>query len=433
MTIIYAIILVCCFFGTFLYDRDIFSPARAYILIYLALLLVNSFHLSTLQTPWSFTTHAFFWGASLMFIGGVSIAGIMDSIKHNGTSLKIDAAKSWLAQDAESVDWDWFYWTWIVIAGLFLIIFAYGVFTTGSMPVFAKDPEKARIVFLGPLISGIGWFFGPLSLMLVVEYFLFYKPVGRKKIFCITVSIVVLFLYLTLVTRLDLFRFAIFAIVLYHYGVNKLKMKQFLILACIGFVFFIGFFLLRVHSETISTITQMLKIHMPKKLMWLTGAYSYVACNFWNLNYGFTKFVDGNYSYPQSWGFELFRPVFFLFRLEGAMQNAYGFDGIYNESINMVQGLNTSIYMWHFYKDFGTVGVFLIPLVFGFLIAIFYHNTMRRPTLFRLSLWGILIGMVLFSFTAVLWSFWFTWMNILVLIIAHRKIGLIGEKHFNRL
>jgi oligosaccharide repeat unit polymerase len=166
-----------------------------------------------------------------------------------------------------------------------------------------------------------------------------------------------------------------------------------------------------------------IKIKMPKQFLWAATGYAYIANNFWNFDYAVQKYIDGNSFYPRSFGFELLRPLFFFSHLEGPVSSLHGFDSLYNESVVKVRGLNTVLFIWHFYKDFGLWGTFLLIFLLGCGLGIFYQNTMERPTLLRLCLWSVFIGMIFFSFMVPLWSFWFTYLNVGVFLLAHKKNG----------
>ena len=105
-----------------------------------------------------------------------------------------------------------------------------------------------------------------------------------------------------------------------------------------------------------------------------------------------------------------------------------------NESVSMLKGLNTIVFPWHFYKDFGAFGVFFLPLLFGMIITVFYVNTMNAPSLSRMAVWAQVAPLIIFSFGFALWEFWFIYVNFAVIAAAHRRlrtggVSAVGSPH----
>ena len=426
MTFLYLFILGATILSAYYYKKDLFSPVRLYICVYCFLLAVNSLRLSDYQTEWSLTTRLFFWGASGLFIAGACIMLLVNRVNNPLAGIDFPLVKKSLASDALRIDWKWFFNVWLFCSLVFLASYGVSFLKSGFIPLFAAHADKARTAFFSAnFFANFGLFFGPLSLILAVEL-LFFSTLGRRRIVVVkVVSIVSLLLYFTVVTRLDLFRCIIFAVVVYHYGKKSLSLAQLLYAFGFTFLFFLIFFLLRVRFDTFSIFSEAYRLHMPKGMLWAGTMYTYIANDFWNLDFAFRKYVDGTFSYPFEFGLGLFRPLFCLSFTEAPLLHSYGFDSIMNESIIKVKGFNTVVYMWHFYKDFGAFGVYFLPLALGMLCTTFYVNTLHRPSLFRISMWAIFVGFILLSYHGPLWELWFVYVNILFLAIAHKQIKLV--------
>jgi hypothetical protein len=284
-----------------------------------------------------------------------------------------------------------------------------------------------KLFFGAGFFANFGLFFGPLSLILAAELLLFSTLSRPRAIVVWVVSLSSLLLYFTIITRLDLFRVVLFALVIYHYGKKDLSLAKLLYAFGFSVIFFLIFYFLRIKYDTLNVFTETLRLHMPRGMLWAGNMYTYIANDFWNLDFAFRKYVDGTFSYPLGFGLNFFRPLVGLLGLETPLFHSYGFDSIMNESIIKVKGFNTVVYVWHFYKDFGAFGVYFLPLVLGMLCTTFYINTMHRPTLFRMALWGIFVGFILLSYHGPLWELWFVYINILFLAIAHKQIKLATD------
>ncbi|MDQ3000446.1 MAG: oligosaccharide repeat unit polymerase [Fibrobacterota bacterium] len=425
MTWIYLAVLAVAVGSALLRGGDLFSPGRIYIALYSLLMALWSLKLSQLQTPWSMTTHLLFWGANIMFVTGNFLAFMLRTIKVPDFRLDFGRIRSRLAMDAAGMDWPWLYRVFFCCVLVYLISFAASAVITGGIPVLAKRPDEARIAFFGAtVITNYGMFFGPMALMLCAEMLVFARmerPLKRKVLL---LGGTVLFLYLTLVTRYDIFRFFIFSVALYHYGVKPLQLKH----LAMGTIFVMGIFmvafLVRINSGSLDTFNEMIKVRMPPEFAWASGIYAYIANDFWNLDFAIRKFEDGVDFYPIQYGFGLLRAPLFLLHLDAGLANSFGFDSIMNESVIKLKGFNTIIYVWHFYKDFGAIGVYLLALLFGLGVAVFYQNTILRPTIFRVAMWALILPAVVLSYHAPLWELWFFYMNILLMFVAHRKLSI---------
>jgi oligosaccharide repeat unit polymerase len=427
MTLFYVACLGITVLSASYYNKDIFSPIRIFICIYALLLSVNSLHLSGHQTAWSVTTHLFFWGASCCFIAGGSIMLLVNRVTNPDAALDFGFIRTGMRSDSQTLDWKWFFAVWCLCTAVFLASYLVSYAISGSIPIFSSsaDADNARNAFFGAsLPSNFGLFFGPISLILGTELLLFGSLVKKRFVLVCAVSLVTIVLYVTIVTRLDLFRFVLFVIVIYHYGVKKLTLAQLSYAFGFSVLFFLLFSVFRIRYDMLGFWAESQNLHMPKEFLWCANLYTYIVNNFWNFDFGIKKYVDGIAGYPHGWGFDLLRPFLYLGHLEGGLEAAYGFDSIMNESVVKVKGFNTVIYIWHFFKDFGAFGVYFLPLVGGMISSIFYINTVNSPTLFRMSLWALFVPFIILSYHAPLWELWFIYMNILVLTIAHKRILL---------
>lgn len=425
MTWVMFAVLAATLFSAFRPGFDLLSPSRVYICVYATLLGFNYMRLSRLQVPWSITSVLLFYGASAAFLAGGLWIWIVGKAKHPGWRLDFEAVREALHRDAETVDWRWFRRVYAVCIAGFLASFGVSMAVIGGVPAFMKEPDQARLAFFTATeLTNYGIFLGPISLMLGMVLLWFSRPTRRGKRWILASLWMLLILYFTIVTRYDLFRFLIFTVVLYHYGKGRLRPAHALAgLVLAAALFFIGF-LVRVNTNSFEAFNELMQIKMPKNLTWAGNFYAYLANDFWNFDFAIRKYVDGDYHYPFQWGLGLFRPLLWNLRLEGALLNAYHFDSLFNESATRLKGLNTVIYVWHLYKDFGIAGALLLPLLGGLFAWKFYFNTLLRPTVLRIGIWGVLAGMIALSYHTPLWELWFLYLNLLILFIAFRKLKI---------
>lgn len=422
MTIFFLCVLFFLLLRIFHRKLDILAPDRVFVLVYSMLFAVYGLKLSRFQSDWNVWTYVALWGGSLCFLAGFWWTRILFRTHNNLISLDNVVTNQALASDALDIDWTWFLVVYYLCVGVFLVTFGYAYLETGIIPALAKYPDQARITFLSSSeIIEKGWFFGVVSLMLLVEVVMYSRLPGRVLALAIGLGALVLLLYLSLVTRGDLFRFIVFAVVHYHYGKKRLTLKLLGGLTLLSFGFFLAAMFIRVDAGSTLYFMEHLKIRMPVQLAWIVNPYAYIVSNFWNLDYALSKYFLGDGYYPTTFGLELMKPILYLTKLEIRIGDTFGMDTPYNESICKISGLNTVVFLWHFFKDFGWFGVFGLSLSAGIGAGLLYVNTVLKPTLLKVSLFGVVIGLLILSFMVPMWEFWFVYLNVGVYLLAHKR------------
>ena len=425
--LLFAFIVLTLFF-TFRDKRDFFHPSRIYILLYALLFAVYFLRLSRFQEPWSPTTLMLFWGAVISFIGGGMLVSfyVTRIAPVNHEYLSVSGMSDRLQGQAQTVQWGRFLFITALVFSLFTISFLRSYVQYGVVPMFSSDPNGKRFLYLtGNYFIDIAGGSGPLVMMLCAEV-LIIKGTSRLHRIIAAIMLVVSFaLYFTLVTRMPLVRTGIYITVLYHYHRKPISLRMISVVAVAVMIFFAFGAIVRIDIGGFAQLAKDLRIHMPGKFMLLINPYAYAVNNVWNMDYGFKKFIDGNFAYNFSFGFEMFRPVFYFLKVENIVQAAYNFDSVYNESVTKVSGLNSVIYIWHLYKDFGIFGMFAVSLVLGVVLHLFYYNTLIAPTPIRMAFYGLIVSMIAFSFMIPLWSFWNIYYEIAILTITHKSLEFI--------
>lgn len=423
MNFLYLIVFFWCLWYGERKKHDFFSPTYIFVLLYSLFLFINSFELSRYQIPWSPTSIALFAGALGLFLVAVLIVKLHCQLNHV-ERIDFEIIRNSIAAETQNLDWKWFS-RWIYTAGiLFLLGFLEAYIQAKQLPAFSSNPEIARVKFvLETRFFVHAWLFGPPTLMLSFEFLLLSGLPIRRKLPVAVFSLTVLLAYLTIVTRVDLFRFFIFALLLFHYSKQRVSARGMFLFGTLALALFFAFYLIRAQNAMSLLVSyRTSKIHVARGFEWITIIYSYVVNNFWNFDYAIRHYYEGVEYYPYGYGYQTFKPLLQVLSLDYPLAKSYGFDNVFNQSLVVAKGFNTVIFPWPLFKDLGPFSLYFFSFVFGILTAYFYYNTvLRRPTLSRIGTWGIIAGMIFFSCITDFWAMWFPYMNIALIWIAHRN------------
>lgn len=426
-TTVIALFLFMVLITTFVGKKDIFHPTRLYVILYTLLFAIYSLRLSRFQEPWSTSTLMLFGGAVFLFIAGGWLISFY--AKHLHTSEKADftAVPQMLCSKENNINWRWFLSIALCFFLFFIASYLFCFLKYHTIPLFSNHPGSDRFLFLsGNMIIGFGGGSGTLVMMLCAEVLLVKSSSKKQKLLAGILFTLSFILYFTFVTRMPLVRCFLYIAVLYHYIKKQISFKLLVVAALCFSLFFIGAALIRVDASGFSDLAVSLRLKVPDKYLLFATPYAYAVNNIWNMDFGFKKFIDGSSGYNFSHGFELFRGLFyFIPNWDAIIQNSYHFDSLFNESVVKISGLNTVIYVWHFFKDFGIFGVFFLSLLFSLGIHLFYYNTLLAPSYFRITIFGTIVTLILFSFMIPLWSFWNIYFELFALTVAHRSVKLL--------
>jgi len=130
------------------------------------------------------------------------------------------------------------------------------------------------------------------------------------------------------------------------------------------------------------------KMKLPRDLALLTEPYMYFAMNLEN----FARTVDrlDHHTY----GYFTFDFITALTGLKYLVVDYFSLD----RTPYLISGYNTYSALWYFYRDFGVVGVAVIPFVLGFGIAMLYYEMRQRPTISKIVAYGIMLFVMIISF-----------------------------------
>lgn len=116
--------------------------------------------------------------------------------------------------------------------------------------------------------------------------------------------------------------------------------------------------------------------------------YKYIANNYWNLDYALNPHNDKEI-HPFTYGLDAVKGPSDLLMLHGTLQNAFGWDNVFNHRIQKVVGFNTVHWLWQIYKDFHLPGIVVIPFLWGVLMQWMYYKMRSTWNPFWIAMYSL--------------------------------------------
>jgi oligosaccharide repeat unit polymerase len=384
---------------------DFFSPFRIYLFFHSFTFGIASLALAKAMTPFQPLTNWVYFGSGICYLAGTLCVSAVTSALHAEQG-SVAAAPA-PAIDKADYNWRWHFLFSLAIFVFFLSGMLIAFHAVGSFPLLAKNKLKVMQDFLGyHWTSSIPINFASLSMGMffmgavlkahiwkgwnLSKWMLF----GTVGIFMLTMS------------RSSLIFFAFFAIVFYNAAVKRISILRlgglFVILFSVFLI--IAYFKL----DDISKQNQMLKQTSDKAAKALLMIpYAYVANNFWNLDYGLNP---GNFQdrHTDTRGFTTVSGFFDMIYTGSFwgqdFRKSTGYEDIFHQHTQKIKDLNTVTYQWGLYKDFGMIGVMILPFAFGILFSILYWKMRIAPNVLNTGLYAYLSYFVGFSWFLAFWE-----------------------------
>jgi len=376
-----------CLFEASIFKKDFFSPTRVYIFTQSFTLAVAYLKLSPAMTDFHILTWAVFLCGMLSFVMGCYAVKLVFNIKPSVSNNKFALF--------ENYRWNFHIFFAFILFLTFLLpakkIFDYA----GGIPIFSSKIPK---ILSDKLPSIVGHFSYPLALIpLTTALFgaASFSSVNPNRYlryfsrFMVALQIVALILFCP--GRSFIFMSIASLMVIWNYFRKNISAKILLF----GIIILIGAFIAvaQVKNQYGSSSIQNMAID---KVILLP--YNYIANNYWNLDYALNPQIPLA-GHPPTYGLDHFVGQLPFFGR--SLREAFGWDGMLNNSIMKRPKYNSINYLWEVYKDFGGIGVAFVPFFWGILITWLY---MRLRTTLQMRF------LLLYTFAIVMVGLW--WFNI---------------------
>ena len=380
---IFFIIFLLLIISLFKKDTDVFSPARLFIIVWSFSLLLVSLKLSGLQQDWS----VYSWFVVLVSLLSVLMGMfIIYVIKFNTKQRRIEDIRENILQF--KINPKLLFKLIVIIFAAYIVSYITIYLVQGFVPFFTAHPNQTRTKWglfgLGLLIHAV-----PTIVYLVVIYYIKVRGQILRKLVLAFIALISNITYFFLLQRFDLIIFIVLSAIFLYYGTKKFKLKYVLFIALIFVLIMYGISTIRAGNLFLEYLYVMGKMKISKNLAVLTEPYMYVVMNIENFAHAVHNLSNFSYGY---YTFD------FIFALSGLKHWLADYSHINEFPFLISSDYNTYTMFFAYYRDFGLLGVFIIPTVIGAAASSIYHKMRVSPSIGTISLYGIVTFVIIFSF-----------------------------------
>jgi len=395
----------------FIRKSDLFSPARLFLLIWSIIIGLTELKLSWLQKEWEIYS----WTMLLISLSAMLLGMFTVFVINFNKSIKtINDIKEVI----KNYNFDSNRMLRVVVYLFLAYIISYAIIylTVGFIPLFTNDPNSARTKWS---IFGFGLIIhaAPAVIYFALLFYLFIKRKVAIKLLLAFIMIVTLFSFILLLQRFTIVITIILLLVMLYYGTKKFKGSYLFAIASAFILLVYSISTIRTSQFFILYLYNEAKMKFDKSLAFLTEPYMYLVMNlenFANSVKQYDAFTYGYFTFDFIWALTgLKHPI-------AKISNFQEFPFIVNKSFN------TYTMFFVYYRDFGVFGLLVFPFLIGFAISSIYYWMRRNPSLHSISVYGMCVFVILFTFFIPMLSWLHFVMNISIIYIFSKY--LLTEK-----
>ena len=419
MSVISIISFIICsmiILSSFRANTDIFSPGRAFAFIWSLAIGLTDLKLSGLQQQWPLEIWMQVLIGPTSFLIGVFIAYIINLNKEVVPIGNMRVNRQFLEIDKQKL-----FRTVTVLFFLFIVSYVLIYLKSGEIPLFSAKPGVARRNFT---MFGIGLFLHNVVLIgfLSAVYLVLEEKKLIRKSLLVIFTLTSLALYAITLQRYQIFLTILMIIAFLYYTTFRINFRSVLLISAIFVVFFYLVSSFRAGEVIVYVLYKLSKMKFSPTYAVFTEPYMYVVMNLENFARSINKTDFFTYGY-------------YTFDFVTAITGIKHWIGEYfnlNETPFLISSYNTYSAFWTYYRDFGIMGIFFIPLFGGVGISTLYYSFRAKPSLSKITFYGVLLFAVMFSFFNSAFGFlWFVY-DIIVLVVVLKYMSLGGSDKFNQ-
>jgi len=393
--------------SSFRKKADILSPGRIFTLVWVVALAITELKLSWLQHDWSLEVWIQILIGPISLLLGLSYAYLfyldkdikpLNYFRNSPDKYYVDAAKLYKAV--------------VVLFVLFLIGYFSILAKAGTVPLFSSNPGKVRANFT---MFGVGLFLH--NVVLIVFFTTLYFVIEKKKLakrrILFLFALLSVLMYVVTLQRFQIMMTVFIMVFLLYYLTNKIKVRTLIITLVVFIAFFYSITLFRVGDLVLSIVYKMSKMKYSQTYAIFTEPYMYLSMNLENYATAIKKtefFTFGYYTFD------------FMTALTGIKHWVEEYFQLVDTPF-LVSDYNTFPGFFFYYRDFGVLGIFIIPFFGGLGIGSLYYSLKIKPTLLKLGLYGMLLFALIFTFFNSCFGYlWYVY-NVIALLVVFKYIS----------
>lgn len=386
---------------------DVFSPVRLFSIIWSFAIGLTELKLSWLQKEWNiYSWVMLFISLSALLLGMFSVY----VINFGKPILSVGNAKIKLSN--YRVDKKKLLKVIVCLFLAYIVSYITIYLIVGFIPLFTNDPNSARTKWS---LFGFGLIIhtAPAVIYFILLYYLFVKKNILKKVFMFFIIIITVGSFILLLQRFTLVIPIVLLLVVLFYGTKKFKGSYIFTILSVFLVLIYSISTIRTSRFFILYFYNEAKMKYDKSLAFLTEPYMYITMNLENFANSVKQYDSFTY------GYFTFDFILALAGLKHTIAKSYYFEKfpyIVNKSFN------TYTMFFVYYRDFGILGLLLFPFAIGFAISSIYYWMRGNPSLHSISVYGMCVFIIIFTFFIPMLSWLHFVMNIIIIYVFSKLL-----------
>jgi oligosaccharide repeat unit polymerase len=364
-------------------EADVVSPGRVFGFVWALAVGLTDLKFSRLQSEWSLMS----WTLLLVGIGSFLLGVFIVYVLHMRSSLTSVSHMRNTFRTSAGLDERRFFWFVIVVFLSYAIAYSTNVLIKGEIPWFARDPAKFRVGY-GIFALGLINHAAPSIMFFAVQYAVLVYGHHKEKMLLALIFLLSGASYFLLLHRFDLAIWAVASFVFLYYVTWFIRWSTVLGTLAVFVGLLVWMQSVRLVGHIQNYLYLMSKMQIGVQYAALTEPYMYVVTNLENFARAVERLDQHTY------GYFTFNALMSLTGLKHWLADYFVID----ETPYLNSGFNTYSFLWTYYRDFGVLGLFLVPLILGALISWLYYRMRQAPSMVLISVYAMAVFMMVISF-----------------------------------